>query len=167
VRTPGTCVARTGDSDRGLGNLVTSGETSARMKRGGFLYLPLLVLMGIQVLYGIYWALHDLSARMGLWPDADQAAAFVASLTAVQEVFFFSHVVMNVVVLALVCMRRWWALPAFVLSFLLDRSEWVMMTDNIVFSSMVDVDAWAMFSFALQGAIIALLVILVAEGRLR
>jgi len=137
------------------------------MTSGGFLYRPLLVLMSIQVLYGLYWAAHDLTARLGLWPDADQAEAFVASLTAVQEVFFFSHVAMNVVVLVLVWMRRWWALPGFVLSFLLDRSEWVMMTDNIVFSNMVDVDAWAMFSFALQGAIIALLVILVFEGRLR
>lgn len=137
------------------------------MHRDGFLYRTLLVLVGAQVIYGAYWALHDLTARLGLWPDADQAEAFVASLTAVQEAFFFSHVAMNVVVLVLVWMRRWWALPGFVLSFLLDRSEWVMMTDNIVFSSMVDVDAWAMFSFALQGAIIALLVILVSEGRLR
>lgn len=137
------------------------------MKRGGFFYRTLLTLVGIQVLYGIYWALHDISARLGLWPDPDQAEAFVTSLTAVQETFFFSHVVMNAVVFVLVWKRRWWALPAFVLSFLLDRSDWVMMTGNIVFSGMVDVDAWALFSFALQGAIIALLVILVSDGRLR
>ncbi|MEA1943699.1 MAG: hypothetical protein U9P68_15760 [Pseudomonadota bacterium] len=137
------------------------------MKRGGFFYRTLLTLVGIQVLYGIYWALHDISARLGLWPDPDQAEAFVTSLMAVQETFFFSHVVMNAVVFVLVWKRRWWALPAFVLSFLLDRSDWVMMTGNVVFSGMVDVDSWALFSFALQGAIIALLVILVFEGRLR
>lgn len=137
------------------------------MHRDGLLYRALLVLVGVQLLYGAYWALHDISARLGLWPDSDQAAAFVASLTVLQEVFFFSHVVMNAVVFVLVWKRRWWALPAFVVSFLLDRSDWVMMTGNVVFAGMVDVDAWALFSFALQGAIIALLVILVFEGRLR
>lgn len=137
------------------------------MNRDGLVYRALLVLVGVQVLYGAYWALHDISARLGLWSDSDQAAAFVASLTAVQEVFFFSHVVMNAVVFVLVWKHRWWALPAFVLSFLLDRSDWVMMTGNVVFSGMVDVDAWALFSFALQGAIIALLVVLVFEGRFR
>lgn len=129
--------------------------------------LVLVGLVAVQVAYGVYWAAHDLTARLGLWSDAEQARAFVESLSAVQETLFFSHVIMNAVVLGLVLARRWLALPAFILSFLLDRSDWVMMSGNIVFSSMVSVDAWTVFSFTLQGAIVAMLVVLTFEGRLR
>lgn len=137
------------------------------MSRLELFYRALIVLVVVQLAYAFYWAGHDISARLGLWPDAGQAEAFVASLTALQETLFFSHVAMNAVVLVLVLRSRWWALPAFILSFLLDRSEWVIMGGNTLFSSMVHVDVWAVFSFTLQGAIIALLVVLVFEGRLR
>lgn len=137
------------------------------MRRSGLPYLALLSLVAIQVIYAGYWALHDISARLGLWADIDTARTFVSSLTLTQEVLFFSHVFMNVVTFILVWKMRWWALPVFILSFVLDRAEWVMMAGNTVFSIMVAVDAWAMFSFTLQGMIIALLVILVFEGRLR
>jgi hypothetical protein len=137
------------------------------MSRLEFFYRALVVLVAVQLAYSLYWAAHDISARLGLWPDTDQAQAFVNSLTVVQETLFFSHVAMNAVVLFLVLKRRWVALPAFVLSFVLDRSEWVIMGGNTLFSSMVDVDVWAMFSFTLQGAIIALLVTLVFEEQLK
>lgn len=137
------------------------------MRRSGLPYQALLGLVAIQVIYAGYWALHDISARLGLWTDIDTARTFVSSLTLTQEVLFFSHVFMNVVTFILVWKMRWWALPVFILSFVLDRAEWVMMAGNTVFSIMVAVDAWAMFSFTLQGMIIALLVILVFEGRLR
>ena len=137
------------------------------MRRSGLPYLALLSLVAIQVIYAGYWAVHDISARMGLWADTDAARTFVSSLTVTQEVLFFSHVILNAVVLGLVWKQRWWALPAFILSFVLDRAEWVMMTGNVVFSNMVAVDSWTLFSFTLQGMIIALLVILVFEGRLR
>lgn len=137
------------------------------MRRSGLPYQALLGLVAIQVIYAGYWALHDISARLGLWADIDTARTFVSSLTLTQEVLFFSHVFMNVVTFILVWKMRWWALPVFILSFVLDRAEWVMMAGNTVFSIMVAVDAWAMFSFTLQGMIIALLVILVFEGRLR
>jgi len=137
------------------------------MRRSGLPYLALLSLVAIQVIYAGYWALHDISARLGLWADTDAARTFVSSLTVTQEVLFFSHVIMNGVVLFLVWKLRWWALPAFILSFVLDRAEWVIMAGNVVFSNMVAVDAWTVFSFTLQGMIIALLVVLVFEGRLR
>ena len=40
------------------------------------------------------------------------------------------------------------------------------MGGNTLFSSMVDVDAWALFSFSLQGAIFALLITLSMDGTL-
>ena len=55
----------------------------------------LIGLLSVQVAYGLFWAVNDITARMGLWPDPLLAAAFVQSLTVLQEVFFFSHVVMN------------------------------------------------------------------------
>lgn len=137
------------------------------MQRGHVRYRILIGLILVQVVYGAYWALHDISARLGLWGDAAQAKAFVGSLGLVQEILFFSHVGMNVVVLVLALQKRWWALPAFVVSFLLDRSEWVIMSGNALFSSMVSVDAWTLFSFTLQTAIIAILVMLIFEQRLR
>lgn len=137
------------------------------MGRLEIFYRALVVLVVVQLVYGLCWAGHDISARLGLWTDPAQAEAFIGSLGIVQETLFFSHVAMNAVVLVLVLQSRWWALPAFILSFLLDRSEWVMMGGNTLFSSMVAVDVWALFSFTLQGAIIAFLVILVFEGRLR
>ncbi|WP_291842661.1 hypothetical protein [Maricaulis sp.] len=124
-------------------------------------------LLSVQVAYGAYWAINDISARIGLWPDPVLASAFVQSLTVTQEVFFFSHVIMNVVTLVLVLRGQRWALPAFILSFVLDRADWVIMGSNNLFSNMVNADAWALFSFTLQGAIIALLVFLTFEGRLR
>lgn len=137
------------------------------MKRHDQPYRLLVALVSVQVAYGIFWALHDISARLGLWPDADAAHAFVVSLNAPQEVFFFGHVVMNAGVLLCVLRRRWIALPAFILSFLLDRADWVMMSNNVVFTNMVPVDAWAVFSFALQGVIVALSAVLVFEGVLK
>ncbi|WP_300542430.1 hypothetical protein [Maricaulis sp.] len=137
------------------------------MRHLDVLYRVLVGCVGIQVIYGGYWALHDLSARLRLWPDPARAEAFVESLTPLQETLFFSHVAMNAVVLGLVLARLRLALPAFILSFALDRGEWVIMGGNTLFSSMVAVDAWAMFSFTLQGAIIALLLILTFEGELR
>jgi hypothetical protein len=137
------------------------------MRRDNIVFWVLVGLVVVQVVYAGYWALHDISARLGMWSDAGEADAFIASLTALQETLFFSHVVMNVVVLGLVLARRWLALPAFILSFLLDRAEWVMMSGNVVFSNMVAVDTWAVFSFTLQGTIIALLVALTFEERLR
>jgi len=137
------------------------------MRRDNIVFWVLVGLVVVQVVYAGYWALHDIAARLGMWSDAGEADAFIASLTALQETLFFSHVVMNVVVLGLVLARRWLALPAFILSFLLDRAEWVMMSGNVVFSNMVAVDTWAVFSFTLQGTIIALLVALTFEERLR
>ena len=137
------------------------------MRRWNILYRSLIGLILIQVAYGGYWAVHDISARLGLWSDADQASAFVSSLGLVQEILFFSHVGMNVVVLVLALQKRWWALPAFIVSFLLDRSEWVIMSGNMLFASMVGGDLLSLFSFTLQGAIIALLVTLIFEQRLR
>ena len=101
------------------------------------------------------------------WVEHDPEAIWSSVLSVTQEVLFFSHVIMNAVVLGLVWKQRWWALPAFILSFVLDRAEWVIMAGNVVFSNMVAVDAWTVFSFTLQGMIIALLVVLVSEGRLR
>ncbi|MAK65363.1 MAG: hypothetical protein CMF75_11590 [Maricaulis sp.] len=126
----------------------------------------LIALVAIQVLYGLYWALHDVTARLGLWPDAEQAADFVRSLGLVQEILFFSHVALNGVTLALVLLRWRLALPVFILSFVLDRGEWILMSGNTLFSDMVAVDAWALFSFTLQGAIFALLLILSFDGPL-
>ena len=74
---------------------------------------------------------------------------------------------MNLVTLVLVLRGLRLALPLFILSFVLDRADWVIMGSNNVFASMVNADAWALFSFTLQGAIIALLVYLTFEGRLR
>ncbi|WP_203293342.1 hypothetical protein [Maricaulis parjimensis] len=126
----------------------------------------LIGLVVIQVLYGLFWALHDISARLGLWPDKLQAIEFVNSLGLVQEILFFSHVVMNGVTLMLVLLRWRLALPVFILSFILDRGEWILMSGNALFANMVAVDAWALFSFTLQGAIFALLLILSFDGSL-
>jgi len=130
-------------------------------------FYVLIGLLSVQVAYGLYWAVYDVSARLGLWDSPELAIAFVQSLTLLQEVFFFSHVVMNCVALALTLAGRHWALPVFVVSFVFDRADWVIMGGNNVFSILVDVDTWALFSFTLQGAIIALLVYLRFEGRLR
>ncbi|WP_323761399.1 hypothetical protein [Maricaulis sp.] len=127
----------------------------------------LIGLLSVQVAYGVYWAGYDLSARLDLWENSEMAAAFVQSLTLMQEVFFFAHVVLNMVTLGLALAGRHWALPVFVLSFVCDRADWVIMGSNNLFSMLVDVDSWALFSFTLQGAIIALLVFLRFEGRLR
>lgn len=130
------------------------------------MHRSLIVLVTIQVLYGLFWAGHDVSARLGLWPDAEQAVDFVRSLGLIQEILFFSHVVMNGVTLVLVLLRWRLALPVFILSFMLDRGEWILMSGNTLFSNMVAVDAWALFSFTLQGAIFALLLILSFDGSL-
>ena len=108
-----------------------------------------------------------MSARLGLWSNPDLADAFIRSLTLVQEVLFFSHVGMNIVTLGLVTMRRWWALPAFILSFALDRFEWVIMSGNDIFQILVDTDLWALFSFTLQGLIITVLMVMVFSGELQ
>ena len=129
--------------------------------------LALIGLLAVQVAYAGYWAAHDISARLGLWGDPVQAEAFILSLSLTQEVLFFSHVILNVIVLVMVLFRSGLALPTFILSFACDRIEWVIMGSNNLFSMMVDVDSWALVSFTLQGAIIALLVFLRFEGRLR
>lgn len=127
----------------------------------------LIGLLSVQVAYGLYWAGYDVSARLDLWDSPELAAAFVQSRTLMQEVFFFAHVAMNCIALALTLAGRHWALPVFIVSFVFDRADWVIMGGNNVFSILVDVDTWALFSFSLQGAIIALLVFLRFEGRLR
>lgn len=129
--------------------------------------LALISLLAVQVAYAGFWAAHDISARLGLWADPVQAEAFILSLSLTQEILFFSHVILNVIALVLVLLRRGIALPVFILSFACDRIEWVIMGSNNLFSMMVDVDSWALFSFTLQGAIIALLVFMRFEGRLR
>lgn len=139
----------------------------SRMTRRDTPFFMLVGFLSLQVAYGAYWAVNDLTARLDLWPDPVLAAAFVQSLTGMQEVFFFSHVAMNFVALGLVLAGRRLALPAFILSFVLDRADWVIMGSNNLFSTMVNADAWALFSFTLQGTIIALLVYLTFEGRLR
>jgi len=116
-----------------------------------------LALLSVQVVYGFYWAGHDLSARLGLWQDAVLAQEFLAGLSLWQEFFFFSHVLLNCVVLWLAVKRHAFALPVFVLSFLFDRIDWVMMTGNTVFNDLFDVSGLTFFSFTLQALIIALL----------
>lgn len=129
-------------------------------------YWILIGLVLVQVAYAGFWAAHDISARLGLWPEPAEAQAFIASLTLTQEILFFSHVILNVVVLALVWRHSRLALPVYVLSFILDRGDWVIMGGNTLFASMVDVDVWALFSFSLQGAIFALLITLSMDGTL-
>ncbi|MAC90150.1 MAG: hypothetical protein CMF73_12615 [Maricaulis sp.] len=141
--------------------------SEASMKQRDTPFYILIGLLSVQVAYGLYWAGYDVSARLDLWENQALATAFVHSLTMTQEVFFFSHVALNMVALGLTLAGRHWALPVFILSFVCDRADWVIMGSNNLFSILVDVDTWALFSFTLQGAIIALLVFLRFEGRLR
>lgn len=124
-----------------------------------------LALLGLQVVYGLYWAGHDLSARLGLWPDAALAQQFLAGLSLWQEFFFFAHVILNCVVLLLLLKKHRFALPLFVLSFLFDRVDWVMMTGNTLFNELFDMTGLTFFSFTLQALIIALLTILAFDSR--
>jgi|GEM_PF-1721717 len=123
-------------------------------------------LLLLQTLYGLYWAGHDLSARLGLWPDPVQAAEFVATLGLVQETLFFSHVILNVVALILARRHSRFALPVFVLSFLADRTDWVLMSDNTLFNTLFDWTPLTLISFTVQASIIALLTLLMFNGQL-
>ena len=136
---------------------------TSRPRAQNTIFTLAVTLMVIQVAYGVYWAGHDLSARLGLWPNEQLAEEFLNSLTFSQEAFFFSHVILNFVVLGLLLRRSRYTLPLFILSFILDRIEWVLMTDNTLFNQVFDGTILTISSFTLQALIIVLLTVLTFE----
>ena len=131
-----------------------------RLATNNAIYLTGIFLLALQALYGLYWAWHDISARLGLWQDEEIAREFLSSLTFTQELFFFSHVALNVVALILLIRRSRMVLPVFVVSFLFDRIDWVMMTHHTLFNDLFDGNGLTMASFTLQALIITVLTIL-------
>lgn len=131
-----------------------------RLATNNAIYLSGLFLLALQTLYGLYWAWHDISARLGLWQNEEVAREFLASLTFTQEFFFFSHVTLNIIALLLLLRRSRFVLPVFVASFLFDRIDWVMMTNHTVFNDLFDGGGLTMASFTLQALIITVLTIL-------
>lgn len=129
------------------------------------IHVAAIVLVTLQVLYGLFWAGHDLSARLGLWPDPAIAQQFLSGLSWTQEFFFFGHVVLNCVVLWLVITKHHYALPVFTVSFLFDRIDWVMMTGNTAFNETFDVNGLTLASFSLQTLIFTMLAILAFAPR--
>jgi hypothetical protein len=123
-------------------------------------------LMVIQVLYALGWAAHDLAARLGLWRDAGLAAEFINSVSLTQEALFAGHVVLNIVALALLLRRSRLSLPVYAVSFALDRTDWILMTGNLVMPRLVDLTLTTSLSFTLQGLLLALLVTLSFDGTL-
>lgn len=132
----------------------------SRLGTNNAVYLSGIGLLVLQVVYGLYWAWHDISARLGLWSNETVAQEFLASLSPTQEFFFFSHVALNIVALLLLVRRSRFVLPVFVLSFLCDRIDWVMMTDHTLFNAMFDASGLTMASFTVQALIITVLTVL-------
>ncbi|MBO6797333.1 hypothetical protein [Maricaulis sp.] len=131
-----------------------------RLASNNTIFLTGVFLLVLQTLYGLYWAWHDISARLGLWQDEAVAQEFLASLTFTQEFFFFSHVTLNIIALLLLLRRSRFVLPVFVVSFLFDRIDWVMMTNHTLFNNLFDGSGLTMASFTVQALIITVLTIL-------
>lgn len=132
----------------------------SRLGTNNAVYLSGIGLLVLQVVYGLYWAWHDLSARLGLWSNEAVAQEFLASLSPTQEFFFFSHVALNIVALLLLVRRSRFVLPVFVLSFLCDRIDWVMMSKHTLFNTVFDASGLTMASFTVQALIITVLTVL-------
>lgn len=125
-------------------------------------YQVLIGLMGLATVNSLFWAGHDVSARLGLWPNAEAAERFVASLGVIQEVAFFSHVVMNIVALALALKKKWYALLAFLLAFVLGRMDWLMLIGNQHWEAAADLSAnmGSLPLLVVEGVVIGLLFVL-------
>jgi hypothetical protein len=136
------------------------------VSRSDLIYKASIVLMVLQVLYGFAWAAHDLAIRFGLWPGAGLEADYIASLTVLQETFFFAHVALNPIALVLLLRRNWLVLPVFAVSFVLDRLDWILMAGNTVLPQLVNLTVTTPLSLMGQGILLALLVVIAFDGTL-
>ena len=97
-----------------------------------FFYWLCIMLVILEILYGIYWAVPNIGIRLGLWP-ADWntgLAALIETLSFWQEAAFFSHIVLNGIALQALLNRSVACIPAFGVAFILDRMDWIILGLN-------------------------------------
>lgn len=97
-----------------------------------FFYWLCIMLVILEILYGIYWAVPNIGIRLGLWP-ADWntgLAALIETLSFWQEAAFFSHIVLNGIALQALFNRSVACIPAFGVAFILDRIDWIILGLN-------------------------------------
>jgi hypothetical protein len=106
-----------------------------------FVYLSAIVLVFADAGYGTLWALGDISARLGLWPDTlirFPMYSFIATMSLWQELPFFVGVICKLTSLALLLLRHrltfWVQLVALVFAMI----DWILLTGNNVYSGGLD-----------------------------
>ncbi len=97
-------------------------------------YWLCVVLVGVEVFYGLYWAFIDIAIRADLWPMHLHLSfrQLIPSLTWWQEALFFLDVTLKTLAL-IALLWRWWAcVPLFITAFILDRIDWILLGLNPV-----------------------------------
>lgn len=141
-----------------------------------FFYWLCIILVSFEILYGIYWAVPNIGIRLGLWPAAWNTglAALIETLSFWQEAGFFSHIVLNGIALLALLNRSVACIPAFVVAFILDRIDWIILGLNPASHGVVD-PGWVEFisgfgsiglTAMLQMTAIALMASLLFNGQL-
>ncbi|WP_300529101.1 hypothetical protein [Maricaulis sp.] len=89
-------------------------------------------LVGFEILYGFYWAIPNIGLRLGIWPEAMNPglAELIATLNFWQEAAFFGHIGLNIIALIALSNRSAACIPAFIVAFLLDRIDWIILGLN-------------------------------------
>lgn len=106
------------------------------------LYWLCIVLVAAETLYGLFWGELNIGIRMGWWTlDYPPGLhTLIPTLSFWQEAAFFTHIVLNGLALALLIKRSTLCLPAFILAFILDRMDWIVMGFNPVANVRNDTD---------------------------
>ncbi len=145
-------------SDRNPSNLVDR-----------WLYRIASAAIGIEFLWGVIWSLPNIAIRLDLWPFEFDLGyrALIPTLSFGQEFTYFSGVLLTGLAFALILRKSAMALPVFFLAFLLDRTDWIVMTlnplDGSHFSGKLYRD---LFFLSLQLTAISLMTFLIMRNQL-
>lgn len=102
------------------------------MQKLSWMFWLCVALVAAETVYGVYWGLPNIGIRLGIWPwDFHPGLReLIPTLSLGQEIAFFTHVVLNIVALAALLKRSALCLPAFLIAFILDRLDWIVLGLN-------------------------------------
>ena len=103
-----------------------------RMAINRFFYWLCFAFMSFEIVYGFYWAIPNIGIRLGLWPTSWHGglAELIETLSFWQEAAFFGHIALNVIALIAFLNRSVACIPVFVVAFILDRIDWIILGLN-------------------------------------
>lgn len=133
------------------------------MKRFSRIFCTALFVFSLVYLGG--WFALDVATRLGIWPESwrgDQAVSFTASMSLLDNAFFYSGFVLLIVAFALYLRRRALAALVYALSFALSLTDWILLTANPDYEALLPFNV-AIFDYGFIIAQLALLGALIVE----